>query len=1049
MTVVAILAMTRPTCGQEGVPALATPDSARGVVEAEADDAREDRLYEEYLEWVDRRAASPSAVRSLAFSGVIEGDLCRGELKVAVETSVPDEVVSFAMPRAVLTGAETLAGGGRFDRLEEGVGHFWRFPDAGRHAISVTVLVPVERRGVARRLALSLPGEVAIASAQIDFGGPVADLTAGGRSVLDTSGATERPSRASLYGVSPRLDLSWEVTPEAADESTKLRVTTAVVAAIDPTGTRIRATQRVQSTRGRFSEFHTTLPAGFEIVEVSGRDYLSHRIDTEAGGGEPLATVELAEPTVGPVEINWVLVRTGDPGSRFAVRGFRVEEIPAGEQRGTLTVTATDEFAVDFPRDGQRAVRRADPAVPTADPVAGAYRLLRQPFRVTVRPRRLEPLATVEVDEAVTVDRGEVAVDLRIRLEPLRGAVSEFAIRWPGARDWSFLPSRDGPLGLTAIERPSDDAAETVRVRLPSTVRDATEVRLRVTRPVVEGRLSIPVATVPGFIELPASFTVRHRGTADVRVEDLKTVAVDDAEAGVDPAWRSRRVLLGAGDEAVAMTVRPRESSVRVREVVSAVITGGVTEATQSFEAVVTDGTPLDGMRFVVPEGVARFAVTLDGEPARFTRSRDAGGQRVVAVDPLEGVFGPAASVEISWRADTAGSDDDVATLGLFRPLGVERNGTALRLSSHRGGVPVGAAWIRDASAAADRWVSPEAVDVVAFRDAPVPDRSFAVDVDSAVVRVSVDAGGRVAGRCEIAFWTGSDRLTVTAVPSTRITGYAFAGEARTAVGRTRPNVDGVVIAVPAGEAGRKRSLTLWFESRVADVGFGGRVAFHAPTIAEAARVARTAWEVVAPDHLLLADYDRAFSPEYVWRLGRLGFGRVATAGAADLLGVDSGERGEISPYVFSAFGSAPDLSVRFLTRTTVFAVGAGLSAVLAFVCLAVARRDAAAAVTLLVAAFGCGASVYPAATPLFAQPAALGMLVVFAAAWVDRREKSQAAGIAADDFELDELVGGLAADHEVADAISVDPGSHERGSPSAETVRPGRVPAGSGEAVS
>ncbi|MEM1061792.1 MAG: hypothetical protein AAGJ97_05615, partial [Planctomycetota bacterium] len=720
--------------------------------------------------------------------------------------------------------------------------------------------------------------------------------------------------------------------------------------------------------------------------------------------------------------------------------GFAVSEASRREQRGTLAVTATNEFSLAMPARQAIAVRRSESTVQTEDPLIAAYGFRRQPFRVAVRPTRLEPLATVEPRQTIIIEPTRATVDLAFQVEPLRGAVERLTFAWTDAGAWTFVPVNDADLTVSRLSAGDDGRVEIV---LSKPVRTGSELKLRATRAFADATFDLPVAVPQGYFALPPSLTARHGSSLDVSFEDVATrSAVGDVD-GTDEIRDGvvRRLLPAATETDIRCFVRARESVVRATEEISVSPVEDRWTVSQRIGLVSSSGDAVERLRLAVPAGVEASDVVILESGMRAVVTELVGGDAAgeIRVESLAGSLGANSEIELAWSVAFTGEEAE-RSVSLFRPLDVERLGTTFRRAdgaADQAWVPAAGVWRRIDGEYETRWESEGAIDSVALSrdDESAANRSLVVD--RVLVRTWVDAGSRRNGRFDAAIKSLPARLTVKLPPEMRLSGYGFESGQRVDVADDASSSGTVELFVPKKSVGRDRLVTLWYELAGEPVSAVRELSLSAPRLVEAGVVGETVWQVIAPDHLLLVDHGPAWTPRYLWAPTPLGFTRQSDLNPLDWIGLESPDR-ELSPYVFSKFGSTQTLTVRLASRTAVFTLGAGVAAVLAFVAFGGARRVWAMSACLFLAAVACCGLWAPAAVAVFVQPAAIGFLVVAVASWADRpgRHATDEDVRFEDDFELDEFVGELAADPtQIPQTIDLESDVHA--SPSEETFRP------------
>ena len=169
----------------------------------------------------------------------------------------------------------------------------------------------------------------------------------------------------------------------------------------------------------------------------------------------------------------------------------------------------------------------------------------------------------------------------------------------------------------------------------------------------------------------------------------------------------------------------------------------------------------------------------------------------------------------------------------------------------------------------------------------------------------------------------------------------------------------------------------------------------NAPRFPDTTVIGSMMWEVTLPyDHYLFLN-SKEFSPEFHWQRDTLLWDRHATKQAADVAAwLGSSVRaaaGDGNTYAFSRFGSAPTLDIGSMTQSAIILLGAGLSLVATFALLNLPKGRTTIVLVVLAIAVVVASLWFPEAVRLLMQPAALGFVLAFAAARLDRANSTSA----------------------------------------------------------
>jgi hypothetical protein len=1025
-------------------PAQAAPSSAARYLEAE--DGRRIALppgatLEEFQRWLESR--SESGRESVPEFGItwtaLEGraDDERALLDATVTVQVlTDEAwvqVPLQFQEAILRSTRHKGPGeAQFEPLEAGDGYHCWLRGEGEHELSLALTIPLRKASPGRRLQLSTP-QSAGGSLRLTVPTPAAQLSVSAQPAerLDQKvvrGNDGASSTIEVYGLTGRLDLTWQAIPSPKQIRPVLQAATVAVVQLAGDSVLLNpVTQRIQALQGSVSRISVRIPRQFNVLQLlmDGRES-SGQLEPGIEANE--FVVRLPEATTGPVELRWVLEGTLPASGELRIDGFQVRD----------ALLQTGEIVVE-PAEGQtvtqlsgREVRRTNAVGSVgASERASAYRFLKQPFELVLDVQEVEPYFTVTPRLFLRIghERAELLADLDV--EVYRGAVRELELLWPAFRQGGWR--LDGPHNPALIENVRVEPAGRVRIGLLQRHTHRFRVPLRASRPITIGAepfnlgLPVPIASNRNRTILIAArddeISLRLDPAEGTVLRELpERLANEAGEWLIEPEFpeeyrRLQRIerLVDSESHTLQVHAAAHPPQLLAETISAARIAPESAAAVQTIQFDV-DFQRVSQIHLLVPRALqGQVNFELQGDDAVPLYPTWTGGEesalrqvRLGLPEPRIGRFEVVASFEMPLPEATRLELHSSLRIPLI--LCAETDYISTRFSVEPGGevdVTVsGEPWKPQfAPDGSSEWIASGTVTHV-----PVSLRRLEslkapeLAIDKALVRSQFGPDGTVRTRAQYLVARSSPAIEFRVSPASAEVEDVWWDDERLSPGNWKPaEADGgeFRIALPNWSSDAdEHLLTIDLRSKAASPfhwSAAHRVA--APEFASDVWVDETVWEITLPvgQHLFAAPRD--FRAEFHWERDGLYWSRRPDIKVADLSRWMRSERGpEPLPasrgnvYHFSRFGPAAALEIRSMAQSLVVLCGAGLALAGSFVLLKIPALRTP--LTLLAAATAIAVAGLWYSTPveLLLQPAILGLVLAAGAAWIDGRLKRRRA---------------------------------------------------------
>lgn len=849
-------------------------------------------------------------------------------------------------------------------------GQVWWFRGAGKYQLNLSLLIPIRTKDPPnRRLQLALPAST-VSDMKLRVPSPRVRTLSDEQSARVRVSSNEGISTIELFGLGTRLDFSWQSISNASVVNPTFHSRTAMNVMIDGQSVLIEANQRIEALQGDYSEVVVKLPAGMELIKLEGTRYKEHRIESQ---DQSQVRVLLDDRNVSShVDLKWLLrgsVSIDKP--QIHLGGFEVEK--GRIQSGIVVVRVSGAYRVQRQESQDRNVVReslagldriTSPPVPGAgDPsnIVGVYRILEQPFQLTLDLKKIDPYVSAEQPLYVAHLSGNLLeLETTFQVQVARGAIENFSLDWA---DWKGAGwTIDSCRVRRLTDRGETDDSGEYEVTIDSSDKDSLEiqsaepiaghiqVRLKARRPITVGVQGTQIL-FPELRNSPSEngilvttladnldFDSKPAGTTTIRPLDPPSI---NSELLSEHQERRRiAYLLNNFDSGLSVrtTVKPPSLTVESMSTISSSERGLNIEQELSYSISYQRFSQL--MIWVptswLPNCEYRLSTGETLQPV-LTQSSEPGYQQVrLALDKSKsGVF------QLRIRALVGSNElirNNELTIPLVRPAEDRLSRSRLQ-TRNLGGVDLSVVdprWTREpGTGTLPLWASPTvASDVRCEVKLFSETSSTGTTISRAWIQTTVDAVGQQyhVARLQISGARGKLRFELplqSELMNTRVRGQ----EARAV--RISEEENAYEITLPTLLDSTTESAMLFeceysVSASQANSLFR-RTQFQPPDLGSAAW-REVVWELILPPDEYLLQSPAGLNPLYRWQRKGLLWSRVNSSDAeslAEWVGVDPDKNPSLDPvgwnkYTMSRFGGIPAVESTTIRRHLILAIGAG-----------------------------------------------------------------------------------------------------------------------------
>jgi len=976
-----------------------------------------------FREWLNTSEGLDYSITSIALVGKVETD-DRAELTATITVQVNRDNRSLRVPlnlnEATLRDPPpSYRGKGQAypdSDFKREAGYHWWFRGKGEHVLTLSLIVPVRKQLPTRRLQLSIP-RTAVSKLKLH----VPDQRLSTKHLPEDAWVRTTPSGKSgtnieVQWVGPRLDLSWQPLPGQKPVETVLQSNTDIRATVSGESVLLEATQRIQARQGNFSEVRVRLPSGFQLVEVEGNQNVDHQVSTD--NHVTHVTVQLTEPTTGPLDLKWTLdSQFPNKSGTLAFDGFEVDR--ARQQFGTIAISGLEGYQLS--KLVGKNVRRTDagPAM-SNERINTAYKFYKQPFHLALELAEVEPRMTVTPNLRMRMTPERADLDAVFQFEVYYGAAREIILHWPNARKEGWTLDTVGPPTLLDRDQ-SDERLNDGVLRIPflQRTKGTFTVHLKASRPIDAAKETLNLS-LPYVKDSPRQPTRVTLFSADNLVVQLSAEgetslrpllvkvsgSVDDIPADFRDLRRREAFQIDSLEHTFSATTTLHEQQLTTSSTATVELEQDRLAITQRIRYDVAFER-LSQIRMLVPEALQKRVsfTTDDGQVLTPNSTLFSEGTlkevRLMLSDEKIGEFDVTARFFVDMAEDLSPGRSAVVTIPLVQSSDAGFISTTVRFQ-HQNRID---AVLNDE----DSWKPQSTMDNSTGWSATGPmtqirlklshsRRQVSQDylVRKALIRSVLDQEGRARTRAQyridgavstIALKLPHDRMAIETVwwnqrqlsPAEIVTVGPDRGDYRLEVAQL-PQVGEHLLTVD------------YHSTQSAPPGHAEAHQLSAPEFAENVWVEESVWQVSLRDDRLLFTNPRGFTAQFRWQRNGFIWSRerlTQTPSPLEWISATDGpaEQADFSQpntYLFSRFGPASGIEFRAMSLPLIVLFGAGLSLVAGFVLLFIPMTRNVLTFLMMVFAVALVGMWYPAPVQLLLQPALLGLLLAVVTAFIN-----------------------------------------------------------------
>ncbi|QDT65375.1 hypothetical protein V22_26280 [Calycomorphotria hydatis] len=973
-----------------------------------------DAEYNEFLHWRGLQRGAEYELDTVTINGVIKEGAAELEIEFGVDVQ-PEDVkvfVPLALQEGVITKFSHAGdGSGSFLRLDKEQGYLWELKGRGRHAVKMTLLVPLINSPPTRRLRLTLPAGIKTSESTIRFVDPVQDLKLGGRGII-----TQQPddgSPATVTGFQELLDLTWQRAPDPATRQVVLQSTKYITANVSGGQLKLQAKIRIHAIRGRFDNVECSLPAGFELTEIEGREYKSHTLQRANNQGKLL--IDLIESTSGPVELTLGMERpvsSSEIETQVRLQGFEIAK--ARNQRGVIVLLNSPGYLLGSSVEQARNIRTMSvrDTVSAGDAIA-AYRIFGQNFDLPLTIRKLSPIFSVVPEYQLQIRDAVLELDCHFNIEMLRGDLEEITLEWPGIEEWKVVPAVSSGVRVSEILASDEDH---LKIPLVHGSERSFRISLRAlsAAPERSGDITLALPIIQQALLFPGELTFGKPNRWEFRLppsdslgsppsgsESRSEIPVVDRSEQSDQALR-----IASGQKTLSLRVVERARELTTRSVVHCEVQDNRLEFVQRLDVDIRFGT-IEKIQLESSHALDAPLIVLDSEgrilPFNKLESTDPNIETVVEVAFSKPLLEPFTIQLLHSQPLKNAFEAAVNPQKINAPLFTMRAGQNLSVqldSATNGPVmlqPIGEEWLRypdrNPNGRAISWFTEGELSNLNLK---AVDRSGLVAEETRlgrlVHRVTALSNGYLVGESVVNVEQCAAGVVLRLPHQLELLSVNFRNkEIPLALDELNMNERRLFIDTKGETSGEVK-----IQFRIPTLrGFSLFQRFHAelPVVVSDFPPIYSGLELSLPLSHYLLTYDEALLPLFHWSFNGYSLRRANYPIAGE-----SKEGGEIASngflgikqghlYRFVSVGPGDNFRFAAITRSALLLIGSVLAGMFTFAIVKFSFMRSAASLCVITLVIGLGLLYAYDQVMLFMQPALLGIAVVSVAAIVERRQ--------------------------------------------------------------
>jgi len=898
-------------------------------------------------------------------------------------------------------------------------GYHWWFQGKGRHTLTLSLSVPILRQLPTQRLQLSLP-PTAVSSLRLTVPEKSikASLPERSRSTIKTQtkiqpkGSPES-SLIDVFGLGPRIDLSWQSESQLSETAIVLQANTSAVVELTGETILIHATQQIQSLTSNFEKAIVRLPAGFELLDIEGKQYQSHRPLPDTPNH---IEITLNEPTQGPVNLNWTLEKESENrNSSFILEGFEVEQ--ARRQTGDIAIQLAEGFHITKKDSESRFVHRINASEFIAGSrISQAYRFLKQPFRLGLDVREIEPYFTVEPHFFLEITEEQAQLQGVFRFEVYRGALQEIQLVWPDwkSEGWTFESLE--PAGqIEEIELRDQSESPQILIHLVERKSDSFEIPIVVTRKISDNQalneFTLPTVIAPSLTA--ATLTIGKSDNLEIDLRPLNGTTLQPLPQlapqiiPLPESFRNSSVLqyrLNSDRYRLSAEISTHDQEIQTQSkaevklqnkqlIVAQTISYSVSYERLAQARVLVPKQLLGSVRFFSEEGSSLTMETTGTKVGSLMQVR------VLLAEPLLGSFDLVARYAIDVNKQQNPQTEFSIEFPLIQSSDAEFSDTQIILSTTNDleSKVLGNEWKQRSSLDNSTiWFTESSASNVSIEfQSPSISPSLAYSVTQTYIQSMIDPTGLIVSRAHFAIDSEVNQIRVIIPADIKPIDFWWDENKVPAnqVKQIEPGSTEFIVSFNENTQQRSHTFRIDFQSKSkSPFGWYSQHSIAFPSFPKGVSIGPTIWEVSFPFNQHIFSYPNNNTPLFSWKRTGFIWKRAADSQLENIMpGFERLQEELILPgfsqgnrYLFYRFAELEKVQFNSMSRSMIVLVGAGLALALGILLLKIPYTKNI--LTFLLLGFGVAVTSlwFHESVELLLQPALLGLVLALAATLID-----------------------------------------------------------------
>lgn len=550
-------------------------------------------------------------VSKAEYTGRVEGNTLVLDARITLE-SFRDGWISLPLGAADMAGiGEAQTGKAVLQSTTDG--HKILIPGKGVHEITLKLFAPVVREQGKSRAKLSLPrAAVSRLTALVDGEGLEFEVKPAAAFTTRAAGAGQT-ELSFFFGSGASHEVAWGAPQGAGTLTPLLLADSQITASIGAGSIATKAAVTYNIMRAPVSEFRIGLPAGQEVLSVTGADVKDWSLAPGDAGRQRL-TITPNKPVKDSYSIELQIEGAMAGAGEVAVPDLVIEG--ASYARGRVLVQSEPQLDVTE-KALQAAVRSNASRDKPADGHmhAGAFRLLAQPWKITLAVAEARPQVEVTSLTKLEVLRETVRVEAQLDYQIRRVGIFEARAGLPAGL--SVATVTGSGIGEWNVE--AGAAGQTLVVKLPEQKTGALQLKItgRQVRAKADEDVTAPVITPQNVarheakvgVAVHSSLEVNTKSPGDFQQEDVSALGSGKSAAPGLETVLAFRYRDAAKPAVLGFKGRDPQVSVEVLTLVEAREQGTRHQWTLAFDVAYA---AVDRFVLAVPKSVANEVRLVD-----------------------------------------------------------------------------------------------------------------------------------------------------------------------------------------------------------------------------------------------------------------------------------------------------------------------------------------------------------------------------------------------------------------------------------------------------